>query len=252
MHRACLLATVLLAAAGCRSYPERPDTDEASFAWMDTIQRDYAIWQAIHDPLDESLRAVDSARWGNRADPTCPASTVEGSGITFTADDCTNEDGTHFDGVVYARNVPSTPGELPIEDAAPMTIELRDWRGPNELLDGIAERDVAVPANGALVLTTASYTRWSVSAFATIDMSADCTHRDDGDDCAIAGVIDIPRSRFDYEGDVRTSGPLGTVQRGQVTLRGDDTLVVDFDAPRCPYTIDGEPAGEFCPISAAR
>lgn len=247
MYRTCLLAAALLAAAGCRSNPDWSPSEEGSFASLHSYDRDEAISAAIGDASVTPLLLVQNAQFANESDARCPMREVTGSAVTYRASDCTNTELGHYDGVLYARNAPTELSDVPFDADLPLKVEVRDWSDASQRHDGVVDRTIASPASGDAYTQTVAYALDADSSHWRYETYGECVHYDDGDDCTIEGAIELPSIQFEFDG---TYGRSGALRRGEVTLRGVDTLVVDFDEETnygcAPYTIDGEPTGTYC------
>jgi hypothetical protein len=243
--RTCLLASLLLAAAAC--HPDGPTgRGDADFSAMTDEERTSAIRVAIGDPAGLPMYLFGTAELATGNDPACPSRRVSGDNVTYRAEACTNRLNVAYDGTLIGHNVPSYAGDPPIVVTQPMSIEMRDWLDDGAIVDGTLDRSMALPGDGALYTATATFTRDVEGVVTSYDVTADCTHRDDGEDCALEGFVELAAGSFELEGDYATAG---TTHRGRITLRGANTLVVDFDAAPedcVPVAIDGRDAGEYC------
>jgi hypothetical protein len=253
MFSALMLSIVPLIACGGDPVGGGDGRQTAAFAAMTEDQRTNEMDFATTDLAQLIADKVVELELMNRAMPDCPAR-EDGSGVvSFSAEDCVRPDGTVMSGKLVAHNVPMFDDrygdELTVDRTQPMVIEMQGLRTGDFTYDGVVEQSTPAARDGERYSWRAEYELGSPSTTTVISYDSECTRRGlYRGRCTVDGFIDrgdVGGYAVAGEFEAASVGALGSVE-----LRGIDTVRVDFAAlvDGCaPYTIDGEPAGRFCP-----
>jgi len=240
--RAVLVASFLVV-AGCNG----PATDiEPSLVFAD--RSDLEIVRLINAAAGTDLFATEGQvnQFGNAsATETCPAVAVEGNVATVTGG-CTTADGMTIDGSVIVTNPFGWDQIESFEFGSPTIYEadeltLTFGAQPPQIFDGIIRRtDSLTNMDGDITVT-------QLEIAVRSDLSMRCTADPSRPSCTFSGGIELIGAGGAHVTGSTTVDRATGAQTLELTLQGEDRLIVERVGTCLGWSIEGTDRGMTCP-----